>query len=154
MPNPPVADHIANKLREGLTHPGDGKANTAFALPMAMFRATGMSAQMIEQFAKEAGLPHGDMPKLTGEAIVHEIEASGRTIVDNTDLQKLQASAVPVATEQRIVLKCNLCGNMLFGLPNIDLNNPTMPAFSFAHLKEQIAKVSAACPHAVEETQP
>lgn len=143
MPNQRAADHIATQLREGLTHPGDGKP---FVLPMPMFRTTGMPAEQLEHYAKQAGLPHGDMAKLAGEAIVHTLENDGKTIIDDGELNALRAraDAQPPVGQQMIRLRCNVCHNPLFRLSVADVNNPTVNG---PHLFEQLAKINPACPH-------
>lgn len=68
-----LTDQIENALKNGLTHPGDGNGPRHLALPMINNRT--LPAEVAEQFAKDADLPHADIPRLIAEALTHTINS-------------------------------------------------------------------------------
>jgi hypothetical protein len=54
MPNPHVADLITEHLCTGLIHPGNGADKPAVALPLPMFRTTGMPDKMADNVKNTA----------------------------------------------------------------------------------------------------
>lgn len=149
MPNQAAADHLATKLAEGLIHPGDGKSGP-FVLPLSIFRPTGITPAMADHFATEAGLPHADVPKLTGEAAVHTLEENGWAIVDQTEIEQLRAKAdaAPPTGQHVLAFTCAVCHNQLFRL-SVDVNNPVVNG---PYLLETLNKLATACPHTPEAT--
>ncbi|EUA18456.1 putative gp80 [Mycobacterium xenopi 3993] len=99
MPNAAVAGLIAQRLPEGLLHPGDPNANQpAKLIPLPGLRSTGIPPEMAKQFAAQAGLPSHDVPKLIGEAIVYLLETEGFAIIPSTELEQLRTQAADAPT--------------------------------------------------------
>ena len=104
-----IATHLPN-----LTHPGDGSG--AIVLPVATFRTAGIPPEVAESFAREAGLPTADVPRLIAEAIVALIEGQGDSeIVSRADLARLRAAAGANETlrDRPVTVRCH-CGAELF----------------------------------------
>jgi hypothetical protein len=122
MPNQPVADLLTAAL-PNLNHPGvNGGPPIPIVLPT--FRNSGIPQEQAEQFAREAGLPHADLARLTAEALVHTVESSGRTIIDNAELTDLRRAAA-VREPQRHTqqeLHCTNCDTRLFRAAIVDFN--------------------------------
>lgn len=98
MPNARAVTLIAERLPAGLLHPGDPDAHQpAKLIPLPGLASTGMPTDQAAHFAKEAGLPESDVPKLIAEAIVHMLETEGLEVVARTELEQLRAQ---VATPQ------------------------------------------------------
>lgn len=116
MTNP--VDILAAAL-PNLTHPGEGDGS--IALPVPAFRTATLPPEVAEHFAKEAGLPHSDVPKLYAEAIIATIEASGRAIVDRAEWERLQAQSQPAEASQQVPIHCH-CGVRLFTVQMSSLN--------------------------------
>lgn len=113
MPSPATAQLIARALPE-LVYPGDGKSGPV-AIPLPMFRSTGITPEMAEQFAKDAGLPPVELTTLVGEAIVHVIESNAKTIIDNAELEALRQAAAEREhlRHRQVEVSCH-CGTKLF----------------------------------------
>lgn len=95
-----AVDLIADRLTNGLPHPGDPDANMPAKLlaPLPAFRPAGLSPEQAATFAKEAGLPDNDAAKLYAEALVHALQTDGgMELVDKAHLQQLKDQ---VATPQ------------------------------------------------------
>jgi hypothetical protein len=93
--NQRAVDLIAERLPNGLTHPGDPNSNQpAMVLPMPGLSSLGMAAEQAAEFASEAGLPSNDAPRLLAEALVHLLETDGGfELVDRARLEELEAAA-------------------------------------------------------------
>jgi len=82
--NTAIADLIANKLTNGLPHPGNieaGEEPVTIRLPL--FKMASMPAEMYQQVEHTV--------KMLGEAIVHVIETDGDSeIVKKSELQALR----------------------------------------------------------------
>ncbi len=105
-----IADHIGE-----LIHPGDGNSGP-IVLPVSTFRTAGIPPEMAEQFAREAGYPTADIPKLVGEAIVHLIETQGDSeIISRGELAQLRAAAKAnePLKDRPVEVHCH-CGAELF----------------------------------------
>jgi len=87
-----IAELIAQKLAEGLPHPGNpavGEEPCTIRLPL--FKMPGMPAEMAQQVEETV--------KMLGEAIVYTIESAGHsTIIDTAELDQLRAD-LAAATE-------------------------------------------------------
>lgn len=101
MTNQPVAQLIADNL-PALIHPGDGKSGP-IPLPLPMFRTSAIPPGMAQEFAQEAGIPHFDIAKLTGEAIVALLEANGWALVQEAELTQLRTDASEMPDCTRII---------------------------------------------------
>lgn len=115
MPNPRIATLIAQRIPAGLPHPGDGKDQKPAMLNLPAFRSTGLPPGMEAHFAKEAGLPSNDIPRLIAEAVVNLIETDGDSeIISKAELTELRAKAATLdgQTPQQITVHCR-CDNQL-----------------------------------------
>ncbi len=105
--NQAAVDLLAARLAAGLIHPGDperGQQPTPLLLPG--LSSTGIPPEMAEHFARVAGLPTNDAPRLLAEAIVHAIEAElagGSTIVADATLTALQHAAAEAEGDTRVL---------------------------------------------------
>lgn len=145
MPNPALADHIARALAEGaLVHPGTDKTGP-IPLPLPMFRTTGMPAEQADHFAQQAGLPHGDVAKLVGEALVHTIETSDQEIVSKAELARLRALDANTKPQRyrQPHFHCN-CGGPLFKTNISDLHTD-QPKLNGPALFAALAQISPEC---------
>lgn len=99
MPNPAAVALITKGLTSGVMHPGDQAKNqpAKLLMPLPGFRNAGLPPEQAAHFAKEAGLPDNDAPKLYAEALVNAIETEGLELVARTELEQLRAQ---VATPQ------------------------------------------------------
>lgn len=143
MPNQAIAQLIADKLPD-LTHPGDGSG--AISLPVSTFRMAGIPPEMAEQFAREAGYPTANIPKLIAEAIVHVIETDGdSTIIRNSelaDMRAAQAAAEPQRNKQ-VEVRCN-CGTTLFTAMFKDFDTDR-PRVAGPELIKAMSRLSTEC---------
>jgi hypothetical protein len=105
---------IAERLPNGLVHPGDGDTQPAKPIPMPWLGNLGLPAGQSEQFAREAGMPANDAPKVLAEAIVHLLESDGGfDIVPRTEIAQLRGEAAtlddlnPSAPVVAIHCRCN-----------------------------------------------
>ena len=123
MPTPDWAALLAAALPT-LTHPGLGDGPVA--LPIAAFQPATLPPEVAEHFANEAGLPHGDFPKLAAEAIIDTLGKLGGTIIDSTAVARLR-STDPVEATQQMTIHCT-CGATLFTLQvyGLDVGKPTV----------------------------
>lgn len=130
MPNPQIAQLIADHLHTGLPHPGDGQQPVT--LPMPAFRTTGMPPQLAEQITATR--------RMLGEAVVYLIETAGNsTIITNTELETMTAATQEPGTPQPIT--CTLCGNPIF---YSTINNGRITA-----TPQAINTINTTCPHTV-----
>lgn len=143
MPNQRIAELISVKLPE-LTHPGDG--NGAILLPVSTFRTAGLPPDQADQFARDAGYPSADIPKLVGEALVHLIETDGDSeIISKAELNQLRAAAA-IAEPQRhrqVQVHC-YCGTPLFRAHIRDFDTDK-PKVSGSELIKAMAQLSPEC---------
>ena len=115
MSNPELVKLIAERLPSGLLHPGDPTNNQpAKLLPLPGLRSSGLPPELAEEFAKAAGFPVSDVPKLIAEALIHLIETDGQcTIVLNRQLAEQQAQtttpeqANPSMPTIQVYCQCN-----------------------------------------------
>lgn len=116
MANSTIAALIAERLPGSLVHPGDpANDQPAKLLPLPVLGSTGIPPEMAKHFAKEAGLPADDFPKLIGEAIVHLIETDGQTtLVPNAELEQLRAADLQPGEVTPV--NCAECGQPAFYL--------------------------------------
>jgi hypothetical protein len=105
---------IAERLPNGLVHPGDGDKQPAKPIPMPWLGNLGLPPGQSEQFSREAGMPTNDAPKVLAEAIVHLLETDGGfAIVPRTEIAQLRAQAAtlddlnPSAPLVAIHCRCN-----------------------------------------------
>lgn len=99
MTNTAAVALIAERLPEGLMHPGDGKKQPPKLIPLPGLKNLGISPEQAAHFAKQAGMPANDAPKLIAEAVVHLIETDlngGSTIISNAELEQLRAQAATI----------------------------------------------------------
>ena len=82
--NTAIADLIANKLTNGLPHPGNKEAGEEpVTIRLPLFKMASMPAEMYQQVEHTV--------KMLGEAIVHVIETEGNSeIVRKDELQALR----------------------------------------------------------------
>jgi hypothetical protein len=122
MPNAAAVALIAEKLPEGLTHPGDGKKQPPKLIPLPGLKNLGISPEQAKHFAQQAGMPANDAPKLIAEALVHLIETDlngGSTIISNAELAQLRSQAAtlgdldPNAATVKVCCHCNLAKPVL-----------------------------------------
>jgi hypothetical protein len=95
MPNPEMVEVIAKGLREGLPHPGNRENHqTAEIIRIPGMNPQGIPKVVLDQMAKEAGLPTSDMPTLVAEALINLIETNGDSeIVKKSELKELRERA-------------------------------------------------------------
>lgn len=82
--NTPIAELIANKLANGLPHPGNKQAGEEpVTIRLPLFRMASMPAEMYQQVEQTV--------KMLAEAIVYAIETDGESeIVKRSELQALR----------------------------------------------------------------
>ena len=94
--NSSVVALLAEHFPKGLWHPGDPANDVPpKALPLPGLAHSGLPDDQAAQFAREAGLPDGDVPKLLAEAIVALIETD-HEIVPRVELEQLKAEAATI----------------------------------------------------------
>lgn len=96
MTNTAAVALIAQRLTDGLTHPGDGDKQPAkmIPLPPGWRGNSGLAPEQAAHFKQQAGLPDNDVPRLIAEAIVHLLETDGAsTIISSDQLEQLRADA-------------------------------------------------------------
>lgn len=146
MPNQAVAQHVAHALAEGaLVHPGTDQTGP-IPLPLPMFRTTGMPTEQANHFAQQAGLPHGDIATLVGEALVHTIETDGdHELISKTELAQLRAIAANTKPQRyrQPHFHCN-CGSPLFKTNITDLHTD-QPKLNGPALFAALAQLSPEC---------
>lgn len=107
-----IAELIALRLKEGLTHPGKPEADVpARPVVLAAFKApVGAPQEMNDLMAETA--------KLIAEAIVHLIETEGESeIVPKTEVKTMKLAAGDLGDGQRtVVVECRYCHEALAGL--------------------------------------
>lgn len=115
--NQAAADAISNALAGGLTHPGDDN-NPPYALPLAMFRTTGLPSDEIDRV--------NAITKQVGEAIVNTLEADYE-IVSKAEIEQLRTYATQNPAAKTVEVRCT-CGTWLFnlGIRNGDLTKPAV----------------------------
>lgn len=100
---------IAEKLRTGLTHPGDPQRNQPpISFPILPFRThAGMPPKMVEEISA--------FPTLWGEAIVHAVTTDAdAVIVDKTVLSQLEAASQQPG--EHVIITCRRCSTPLLRL--------------------------------------
>lgn len=143
MPNERAAALIAQRLPE-LTHPGDG--NGAILLPVSTFRMAGIPPEQAEQFARDAGYPSVDVPRLIGEALVHLIETEGDSeIVPRSELAAMRnaAAAAEPQRHRQVQVHC-YCGTPLFRAHMRDFDTDK-PKVSGSELIKALTRLSPEC---------
>lgn len=95
MPNQEMVQVIAKGLRDGLPHPGDRENHqTAQLIRIPGMNPVGVPRVVLDQMAKDAGLPTSDMSTLVAEAVVNLIETDGNSeIVNKSELKGLRENA-------------------------------------------------------------
>jgi hypothetical protein len=94
--NAAAAALIADRLPRGLIHPGDGDKQPPKLIPLPGLSNMGITPEQAEHFARQAGLPANDAPKLIGEAIVCLLETKWE-LVDRDELAQLRAAVATPA---------------------------------------------------------
>lgn len=75
-----IIDVIAEGFRTGLPHPGDPLADQKpQTIVMPGMNLRGIPPEVLDRFAKDAGLPSSDLPKLLAEAVVNLIQTTGNS---------------------------------------------------------------------------
>jgi hypothetical protein len=147
MPNQAVADLIAGKLNEGLTHPGDESTGGPIIVAPFTYRTSGMSPEQVEAFGltKQA--------KLLGEALVHTVEQDGWEIINTSELGRLRELAAQAETGVATLppymsLHCNLCQStadqFILRLP---ANAAQTYLVDVKQLIRSIGALNPVCPH-------
>lgn len=96
MPNPAAAAAIAQRLPQGLPHPGDPENNQPpFVIPLPGFRSAGMSPEQASEFI-------GQSAQLWAEAIVHLIEGDFE-ILTKAEARQLREAAADAPDGTRII---------------------------------------------------
>jgi hypothetical protein len=136
--NTAIANLVAEKMRNGLVHPGnrdEGKPATPLALP----------------FGQVAGRPkeHQDLingsVQMMAEAIVHTIETDGNVeFVDRGELAALRHAAGDTDLANTSMPVYCRCGTLLMVLSVIDPGNVRVDGPSLLRSFEQLGN---ACPH-------
>lgn len=99
---------LAERLPTGLLLPGDDVTPPKL-LALPGLSNLGISPEMAEHFAKEAGLPSGDVPTLVAEAIITLLEMD-LALIPRVELEQLQARTAeinPAAPTVDIHCRCN-----------------------------------------------
>lgn len=138
MPNPEVAQMIANGLKTGLPHPGKPELNEdPRLLPLVAFRTAGLPAELRE---------HADNTAVAvGEAIVNLIETqAGSVIIRRTELDGLRAADADETAGQPLPVVCRTCKNPLVYLRVV--NGRAMVSAAL------LGAINTTCPHAMEAT--
>lgn len=125
MSNPKIAELLASRLGEGMSHPGNpDKGQPPTLIPLPGFRTTGLPEEQAKAYQGAA--------QAFGEAVVFTIETDGESeIVPKSELAQLRAAeaepgdAVPVA--------CQSCSEPLFWLQGKN-GRLTLPATGLAAL--------------------
>lgn len=90
---PTVVDLLAERLPNGLVHPGNNGDQPAKPIPLPGLSSAGIPQGMAEQFAKDAGLPASDAARVVAEAILHLLTSEGWSVVRTDVLEQTQAQA-------------------------------------------------------------
>src|SRR6185312_10975227 len=106
MPNPRIAQLIAQHLPAGIPHPGDpDNHQPPVMVPLPAFRTAGMPEDMAERVNNTA--------RLISEGIVHLMETAGQSeIVPRAELAELRVAEVPDGQPTPIL--CSSCRKPLF----------------------------------------
>ena len=141
MPNPRIAQLISERLRSGLTHPGD----PAHDVP---------AKQLVLPFGRQAGMPE-EMTRLVdatvkqlGEAIVYLIESEGESaIVDRLVYEDQQAQLMPPPVKRVIPVHCRCDKRWTDPLMMLSVDARPRIIVDGAQLIEQLSKRDVNCPH-------
>lgn len=144
MPNQRIADLIAAKLRDGVTHPGDMAAGVVGrVVQLPVFRTAGLPKEVAEQVDATV--------KVLAEAIVHTIEVDGDSeIVPRTEVSGLRTSVENAAAGLRpVTVHCRCDGNRRDPLIVLMMTNDSQIIVDGKQLLGGLVKRSPECPHEV-----
>lgn len=139
MPNPDVAQMIANALQRGLPHPGNpANDEKPYLIPLVAFRTAGMPEELRE---------HADTSALAvGQAIVNLIETDAASVIlKRAALDELRAADNDDLHGDSLPVVCRSCRN-----PMLYLRVVNGRALVSGNL---LAGVNPTCPHRVEPAQ-
>lgn len=134
MPAEDLAERLAPALPT-LTHPGDNDT-PPFLLGGMIFARSMLPPGMLEEEAKELGLPTPDFNKLVLEAIIHLLrEQGGVELVDKTELADLRAAAAVNEAKRNAALEFHTpCGTTLrVMVRDFDTQHPQVPCELVKH---------------------
>lgn len=150
--NQAAVDLLAARLSTGLIHPGNpdaGQQPTPILLPG--LSGTGIPEEMAAEFAREAGLPTNNAPRMLAEAIVALIEtdlAGGSTIIATTELDTLRTEAAEASTDTRIVsVHCTCDSTMTRPLLELPIGNTDRVTVNGGALLRGMDALNPNCPH-------
>ena len=139
MANQAFIDLVAQAL-PCLTWQGD-EQHQPIILPLPMFRTANLPADMAKHFADEAGLPHPDIARLTAEALDQVLTASGKTVVDSAELNRLRNLDVAMEPRRNRTphIHCH-CGEPLVRLnvTDLDTDKPKVFGSKFIEAVQQL----------------
>lgn len=138
MANEKIAKLIAQRLREGMVHPGrDGGPPTPLAL--ALFSTAGAPPEMVELVTSTT--------ELLGEAIVALIETEGRCeIVDRDQVAELRI-ADQAAPRRQVLLHCRCDKDSTDPLAVLTVTNSPRVVVDAKQLLSGLAERTIECPH-------
>lgn len=146
MTNTAVATLIAERLPNGLWHPGDpDNGIKPKAIPLPGLSHSGVPNEQAAYFAQQADLPDGNVAKLVAEAIVALLEQD-HEIIPRTELAQLRAEAAtiedtPSGRSLDVVCKCNRTAPLL----SLTVGRRAMVVTSGPMLKQRVDEVCR-CP--------
>lgn len=142
MPNQKMAELLATKLREGITHPGDPATEMpARVITLPVFRTVGLPKEVAEQVDLTV--------KLLAEAIVHTIEVDGEgEIAPRAELANIRANAENAASEVRMMaVHCRCDGKRQDPLLMLAVTNEAQITVDGKQVLGALSQRSIECPH-------
>lgn len=142
MPNQKMAELLARKLREGITHPGDPATQMpprVIALPV--FRTAGLPKEVAQQVDVTV--------KLLAEAIVHTIEVDGEgEIAPRAELESMRANAEDAAQDLRMLaVHCRCDGRYQDPLLMLTVTNESHIVIDGKQVLGALQQRAVECPH-------
>lgn len=142
MPNQKIVDLLANKLREGITHPGDpAREIPPRVIQLPVFRTVGLPKEVADQVDATV--------KLLAEAVVHTIEVDGEgEIAPKVELANMRANADNARADLRMVaVHCRCDGRREDPLVMLTVTNESQVVVDGKQILGALVTRSVECPH-------